>query len=253
MTSFRQASALLPFLEKLERRCEFTLEEQQAILTLPFQSTQIEANRDFKHEAQPVDCSIFVLTGMVGAYKQDRRGHRQVVSIYISGDMVDLHSVPLPETAAALQSLVPSTFLQVPHSNLAEIAAQYPKIAMAFWRETVVDAGILMEWVMNVGQRDARARMAHFLCELAYRCRRASPEDGMEIPYAITQFSMADILGMTAVHINRTLQRLRNDGLIETVDRSTQRILDWKGLAKVGEFDPGYLHIDDRERRREAA
>jgi CRP-like cAMP-binding protein len=251
--SSQAQTALLPYLEKLERRCQFTPEERQAILSLPFDSAHIEANRDFKREAQPVDRSCFVLEGMVGAFKQDRRGHRQVVSIYIRGDMVDLNSVPLPETTAALQSLVPTTVLQVPHAALVDIAGTFPKIAMAFWRETVVDTGILMEWVMNIGQRDARTRMAHFFCELAYRCQRSTPKDGMEIPYAITQFALADILGLTAVHVNRTLQRLRNEGLIETVDRSVQRILNWKGLAKVGEFDPGYLHINDESWRRAAA
>lgn len=240
----QRQSALLPFLEKLERRCEFSDEEASAILHLPFTTSQIEANRDFKHENQPVDCSTFVLAGMIGAYKQDPRGHRQVVSIYISGDMVDLHSVPVPETPAALQSLVATTVLLIPHSALREIAARFPNIAMAFWRETVIDAGILMEWVMNVGQRDARTRMAHFLCEMAYRCLRTTPPDGMEIPYALTQFAFADILGLTPVHVNRTLQRLRGEGLIDTVDRSIQRILDWKDLARVGDFDPGYLRID---------
>lgn len=240
----QRQSALLPFLEKLERRCEFSDEEAEAILTLPFTSVHIQANRDFVHEGTAVDTSCFVLDGMIGAFKQDRRGHRQVVSIHIRGDMVDLHSVPVPAPAASLQALVPTTVLRVPHQALREIAIRFPNVAFAFWRETVVDAGILMEWVMNVGQRDARSRMAHFLCELAYRCQRSTPEDGMEIPYAVTQFSMADILGMTAVHINRTLQRLRSDGLIQSVDRSIQRIVDWRALARLGEFDPSYLHID---------
>ena len=244
MTSFQQ-SALYPFLEKLERRSEFTAEEQQVILSLPFNSIHLEANRDFAREGQLTDSSTFVLEGMIGAYKDDRRGRRQIVSVYIRGDMVDLHSVPVPETAAALQSLVPTTVLRVPHDALREAAVRYPNIAMAFWRETVVDAGILMEWVMNVGQRGARSRMAHFLCELSYRIERSAPADGTEIPYAITQFCMADILGMTAVHINRTLQGLRQERLIETVDRSIQRILDWGGLAKAGDFHPGYLHMGE--------
>jgi CRP-like cAMP-binding protein len=248
MTTFARQSALLPFLEKLERSGSFGAEEEDAILGLPFTSMQIDANRDFMREGQPVGCSTFVLAGMVGAYKQDRRGHRQVVSIYIAGDMLDLHSVPVPETAAALQSLVPTTVLQVPHAALRDIAARFPNLAMAFWRETVIDAGILMEWVMNVGQRDARCGMAHFLCELAYRTLRATPSDGMEIPYALTQFAMADILGLTPVHVNRTLQRLRSEGLIDTIDRSIQRILDWDGLARVGDFNPGYLHFDTHEK-----
>ena len=110
MNSPTSHSALTPFLEKLQRRCTLTPEEQQAILDLPFTTSQIDANRDFKHENQPVDCSTFVLVGMIGAYKQDRRGHRQVVSIYIPGDMVDLHSVPVPETPAAARNIGFSLF-----------------------------------------------------------------------------------------------------------------------------------------------
>ncbi|QIK95530.1 Crp/Fnr family transcriptional regulator [Sphingomonas sp. HDW15A] len=245
MMSARQSPALLPFLQKLERGCTFTGEERDAILALPFTPMQIEANRDFLREGQPVDCSTFVFSGMVGAFKQDRSGRRQVVSIYIPGDMVDLHSVPVPETAAALQSLVATTVLHVPHPALRDIAARYPKIAFAFWRQSVLDAAILMEWVMNLGQRNARCRTAHFLCELAYRAHRRTPADGSRIPYGVTQFALADILGLTPVHVNRTLQLLRSEGLIDTIDRSIHRILDWKGLVKAGDFHPGYLKLDE--------
>lgn len=236
-------SALRPFVERLQSRCPLAPEERQALFDLRFSKTQINANRDFKRELQSVDCSTFVLNGMVGSFKQDRRGHRQVVSVHICGDMVDLHSVPVPQTAAGLQSIVPTTVLLIPHAALRDIASRFPNIALAFWRETVIDAAILMEWVMNVGRRDAHARMAHFLCELAYRSAGSAPSDGAVIPYAITQFAMSDILGLTSVHVNRTLQRLRNEELIDRNERLGQRVLDWDGLARVGDFDPGYLNL----------
>lgn len=240
------------FLERFEARASFSAEERHAILALPFLPKQVAPNRDFVRQGERVAHSTFVLDGMVGAFGQDRQGNRQIVSIYINGDMVDLHTVVLPEAVSALQALTPTTILQVPHSSLREIGQNHPRLAEAFWRQCVVDAGILMEWVVNVGRRDARARMAHFLCELACRAARDRPQDGMIIPYAITQFQLSDILSLTAVHVNRTLQSLRQDGLIESVERSIQRILDWEGLTRVGEFDPTYLHLGMGPKRQAA-
>jgi CRP-like cAMP-binding protein len=239
-------SALKPFLDKLEHRSNLRQEEREALLELPFTTVQIASNRDFVHQGQELHSSIFVLEGMVGAFKQNRRGYRQIVAVFIRGDMVDLNSVPVPEAASNLQTLVTTTILQVPHAALRDLAIRYPNLAFAFWRESVIDASILMEWVMNVGQRDARGRMAHFLCEIGYRNVRSLPADGTEIPYPITQFALGDILGLTPVHINRTLQKLRAERLIETVDRSIQRIVDWDRLAKAGDFTPDYLQFDRR-------
>jgi CRP-like cAMP-binding protein len=239
-------SALKPFLDKLEHRSNLHEEERQAILGLPFTTLQVANNRDFVLQGQALHSSIFVLEGMVGAFKQNRRGYRQIVAVFIRGDMVDLNSVPVPEAASNLQTLVATTILQVPHAALRDLAIGFPNLAFAFWRESVIDASILMEWVMNVGQRDARCRMAHFLCEIGYRNERSMPHDGTEIPYPITQFALGDILGLTPVHINRTLQKLRSEGLIETIDRSTQRIVDWDRLAKAGDFTPDYLQLDRR-------
>ena len=236
-------SSMLPFLRTLEKRSNLSVEERQAILDLPFTPVQIRPNHDFVRESEPVTHSCFVLDGVVGSFKQDREGNRQIVSIFINGDMVDLHSVVVPEGMSYLQALTHTTILKVPHAALRDLARRYPNIAEAFWRHCVVDAAILMEWVINVGRRDAKARMAHFFCELASRSSVGEPGDGMVIPYPITQFQLSDILSLTAVHVNRTLQALRQAMLIESVERSQHRIVDWKGFATVGEFDPAYLHL----------
>lgn len=239
-------SSMLPFLRTLEARSKLVEEERQAILALPFTPIQVKPNHDFVRESEPVSHSCFVLEGVVGSFKQDREGNRQIVSIFINGDMVDLHSVVVPEGMSYLQALTHTTILKVPHTVLRELAWKYPNIAQAFWRHCVVDAGILMEWVVNVGRRDAKTRMAHFFCELATRSADGRPANGTLIPYPITQFQLSDILSLTAVHINRTLQVLRQASLIESVERSQQRILDWDGLAKVGQFDAAYLHLEGK-------
>lgn len=240
-------SSMLPFLRTLEARSHLDAEEQQAILDLPFVPAQVRANHDFVRQGERLTHSCFVLDGVVGSFKQDSDGNRQIVSVFINGDMVDLHSVVVPEAPSALQALTSSTILRVPHSALRQLARDRPNIGEAFWRHCVVDAGILMEWVINVGRRDARKRMAHFFCELASRSAGGIPEDGMVIPYPITQFQLSDILSLTAVHVNRMMQALRQSRLLESVERSSHRILDWNGLALTGDFDPGYLHLSDRQ------
>jgi CRP-like cAMP-binding protein len=100
---------------------------------------------------------------------------------------------------------------------------------------------VFREWVVNVGRRDSRARIAHLLCELAWRLRTIGRSDGDTYEFPLTQEQLADATGLTSVHTNRTLQSLRKDGLIQLTARSLT-ILDWEGLREVGEFDELYLH-----------
>ena len=98
----------------------------------------------------------------------------------------------------------------------------------------------------QVGRRDAPTRMAHFFCEMACRWERATPENGTRLPHALTQQQMSEILSITPVHVNRTLQRLRQDRLVDTLERSIMRILDWSKLVTVGDFDSAYLRMGQR-------
>ena len=240
-------SSMTPFLQKLETRSKLTDEERQAILALPFHPRHVEANQDFVQQGEDVTHSCFVLEGMVGTFGQNKRGERQITSVFLSGDMIDLNTVVVTQAIADLQALTPTTILQVPHTALRAAAARYPGIAEAFWRECVIDAAILNEWVVNVGRRDARSRLAHLLCEIACRSGRTQIEDGFSFPFPITQNQLADMTGLTAVHVNRTLKSLREDKLIEMVHRAV-RILDWDRLTRIGEFDPTYLRLDGSDR-----
>lgn len=235
-------SSLQPFVSKLESRSVLTEEERRVILDLPFHPRHVQANEDFVQQGEGVTHSCFVLEGMVGTFGQTKRGERQITSVFLSGDMIDLNTVVVPQAIADLQALIPTTILQVPHSALRAAAAQYPGIAEAFWRECVIDAAILNEWVMNVGRRDARARLAHLLCEIACRSGRTGITDGYAFPFPITQNQLADMLGLTAVHVNRTLKGLREDRIVDIRHRMVL-LTNWSRLVQIGEFDPTYLKL----------
>ena len=138
---------MAPFLETLEQRSSLSEEERNAILDLPFRPHHVNANQDFVQHGEEVTYSSFVLEGMVGMFGQNRRGERQITAVFVGGDMIDLQTVVVPETFAALQALSASTVLLVPHAALRQAADRFPRIGEAFWRECVFEAAILSEWV----------------------------------------------------------------------------------------------------------
>lgn len=111
------------------------------------------------------------------------------------------------------------------------------------WFDTLVDASILRETLLNVGRRNARSRTAHLLCELAMRLQRVGLADDLRFDLPLTQSDLGDALGLTPIHVNRVLGRFRSEGLIEN-DGRTFHIANWDRLVAIGEFDPAYLHLE---------
>ena len=240
--SLSDPTPLQPFLDKLVSRSTLGPEERRAILDLPARPAQIQTNRDFVRLGERVDHACFVVAGLVGRFGQNRDGSRQITAVHIPRDMVDLHSVVAPDACSALQALSVATILRVPHQALRAAALRYPAVAEAFWRECVVDAAVLSEWVVNVGRRDARSRLAHLLCEIACRTEGLGGKLGSVIPFPATQTHIADMTGLTSVHVNRTLRALKEEGVV-AVHSQTIRLLDWEGLMRIGDFDPDYLRL----------
>ena len=238
--AFSSRSNLDIFLNRLTQRSVLSGQERQAILDLPGHAEQVRANYDFVRLGQRVESACLVVAGIVGRFDQSREGARQITALHIPGDMCDLHSVVQPIPTSALQALSVATIVRIPHAAIRIVAAQYPAVAEAFWRDCVVDGAILAEWVVNVGRRDGRTRIAHLLCEMATRLAATSTSNDFVFDFPVTQAQLADATAMTAVHVNRTLQGLRADGLIEWQQRII-RVPDWSALAALGEFEPGYL------------
>jgi CRP-like cAMP-binding protein len=246
--SGRANANLQSFLDRLTARSILNAEERQAVLDLPTYAGQVEANRDFVQLGETVDHCCLIVDGMMARFGQNSEGVRQITAIHLPGDVADLHSVVRPVGTSAIQALCTTTVLRISHANLRRVAARFPAVAEAFWRDCVVDAAVLSQWVVNVGRRDARTRIAHLMCEMAVR---ASDNRNPLLTYALpmTQSHLADATGLTNIHVNRTLMALRMERLVNVRSGAVQ-ILDWSALVKLGEFDAGYLAADTKPNAR---
>lgn len=230
------------FVDRLTSRSLLTDEECQAILELPTRERKVDANRDYVRLGEQVDHCSLIAEGVMGRFSQTSGGARQITALHVPGDVADLHSVVRPVGTAALQALSQTRVLRISHADLRSVAARFPAVAEAFWRDCMVDAAILSQWVLSVGRRDARTRIAHLLCEIAVRTSEVrSPR--LDYPFPVTQIHVADATGLTSVHVNRMLKSLREDGIVNVRAREVN-ILDWDRLAAIAEFDAAYLHAD---------
>ena len=192
-------------------------------------------------EGDDVTESCILLEGFTCRHKLARDGGRQIVSFHLPGDILDLQHLQLPKADHNVQSITEVTVAWVAVRDLKALVRGHPSVNDAFWRDALIDASIFREWVLNVGRRDAKTRVAHMLCEFAARREAAglgSPER-FELP--MTQEEIADAVGLTPVHVNRMLQSLRKDGVIDRTGREVQ-IADWQRMRRVAGFDPAYLH-----------
>jgi CRP-like cAMP-binding protein len=231
-----------PLIRKLESVFTLTDDERQALANLPMQVAVLKDNQDIVREGDRPSRSCLILSGFACVYKMTVQGKRQIVSFPIAGDIPDLQSLHLKVLDNSVATISPCRVGFIPHEALHEICTRYPRLAAAFWRETLIDAAIFREWVMNVGRREGASRMAHVLCELLVRLKAVDLVKDHVCDLPITQGEFADALGFTTVHVNRVLQQLRTDGLIVT-QGTRLTIPDWDKLKEVGEFDPTYLHL----------
>jgi CRP-like cAMP-binding protein len=247
-----QNPALLLFLERLLVRSALTLKEQQAILSLTGERERFAAHEDIVSPGETVESSCLVSHGLVARYDQMLDGQRQVTSYYIAGDMCDLHSVVVPKANWSITAVSQASVIRIPHRQLRKLSIEYPAIALAFWRDGTVDASVFAKWVGNLGRKKAKARIAHIMCEMGMRMETARLGTRTSFQFNVTQEQLSDASGLTAVHVNRTLQQIRRDGLLTFSSRHVE-VMDWEALASLAEFDPAYLMLEGPPHRVVAA
>jgi CRP-like cAMP-binding protein len=220
-------------------------EDRALILDLPYQRRELSALQYLVWDGDQPQHTGLLRSGFAYRHKVAGNGGRQILSIHMKGDIVDLQNSLLGIADHNVQMLTVGEVALIPVAAIREIAFESPSIGMAMWYETLVEGSIFREWVLNIGRRDARTRLAHLLCEFALRLEVAElgHPDGYELP--ITQEQLADALALTSVHVNRMLMKLEADGLISRTKRIVS-ILNWKELAEVADFEPRYLHLDRR-------
>lgn len=235
-------AALIAFLNRLRLRSDLDAEESDAILHMEGRVEQRARREDIVLPGDRTTHACLIMTGLAARYDQTDSGARQYTALHIPGDMCDLHSAVLPIATWGVEAVNPITILRVPHAALMNAADAYPAIARAFWRDTTADACILTKWTGNLGRKPALTRMAHLICEIGTRMERAGLGTRTDFPLNLTQDQLADSLGLTAVHVNRTLQTLRARQLVRTEHRRIQ-VPDWDGLAACADFQPDYLQF----------
>src|SRR5215212_1842434 len=242
-------SAAIPLIRKLESIVSLAENERAALLNLPLQVTTLKADQDIVREGDRPTRSCALLEGFACTFKVTAEGKRQITAFHIPGDIPDLQSLHLEVLDTSLATLTPCKVGFIQHEALQDLCERCPRIAKALWRETLIDAAIFREWTVNVGRREAYARIAHILCELTVRLQVVGLTQDNTCKIPITQSEFADATGLSNVHVNRVLQELRADGLI-LLKGDTLQVLDWDQLKQAGDFDATYLHL---QRKQEAA
>jgi CRP-like cAMP-binding protein len=238
-----------PLISKLESIFPLAEEERQALLSLPMQVAVLKEDQDIVREGDRPSRCCLLLSGLACAYKVTGDGRRQIVSFTVPGDIPDLQSLHLRVLDTSVGTLTSCRVGFIQHEALHDLCRGHYRFAAAFWRETLVDAALFREWMVNVGRREAYRRMAHMLCELLMRLRAVGLAEDHSCELPITQAEFGDALGISTVHVNRVLQGLRAEGLI-ALKGDRLNILDWERLRQAGDFDPTYLHLkDDRAAR----
>ena len=231
-------------IRKLERFARLTEEERAALARVGSRNVKAFGTReDIVHEGDRPRVVNIILDGFACRYKSLEDGRRQIVGFFTPGDICDPRVFILKEMDHSIGSLGPVRFAEVGEEAMMEVMNASPRISQAMWWSTMVEEAIAREWIMNVGQRSATERMAHLLCELFIRLRAVglTSDDGVDLP--MTQVELADALGLSSVHINRTLQDLRASGLIIWKGKRLT-IPDLRALQAVAMFNPNYLHLD---------
>lgn len=223
---------------------EISTSTRDAICALPIHEREVQAGALIVRIGSKPSSSILVLDGMLIRHKIVGDGKRQIISIHIAGDMPDLQSLFLKTMDHDISAVQPSRIGLIPHEALRVLIRDCPEAGKLLWGRSLVDASLAREWLVNVGRRRAVSRAAHLLCEYVMRSRAVGLSDGRTCEWPLTQGHMSDALGLSAVHINRSLQELRKRNLI-VLEKNTLEILDFEGLKELGDFDETYLHLQD--------
>jgi CRP-like cAMP-binding protein len=243
----KNTSTLEPLVRKLAYRARLSAEDRAAIMALPFSAKMMERGQFIVRERELATHSCLMLSGYSIRSKVLASGNRQIVSIHMKGEMVDLQNSMLEVADHSVQMLTAGKVAMIPRGEIIRLTLERPTVTQAMWIDTLVDASIFREWIANVGRRDARTRVAHLLCEFAVRLRVAGLGEETHYDLPMTQEQLADATGLTSVHINRTLKALEKEGLIERPNARAIYIGDWRKLAEIGDFDTNYLHLPPNE------
>jgi CRP-like cAMP-binding protein len=229
-------------IRKLEEHSRLAPDDRQAIRSLGHVVRELQPDEDLIRQGDDPSVSALVTGGILARYHLMETGKRQYLSYHMTGDMPDSQSLFIDKMDHAVCAIGAATVALIPHKDLLGMFKRNPPAGFAIWRETLIDAAIFREAITNNGARTGSAGMAHLFCELFYRAKASglTTEATLVVPVSLVQ--LGETLGMSIATVNRTLLGLRKT---RTVDfrKGVLRILNWERLTRIGQFNPGYLHL----------
>ena len=221
-------------------------DEREALEDLAQSSRPVQASTDLMCEGERTDHFHIVSEGWAFRYKTTRDGARQIVALLLPGDPANLDSFLFDRLDYGVRSLTAMTVVTLPRDRLLTLASHYAGISKTLAWLAMIENAVLSQWALRLGRQSAKQRLAHLFCEISVRLgvRIGTDEGGNSFELPLTQEQIADALGLTSVHVNRTIKELRLEALIEPRPGSVT-ITDFNALRRIGDFDPAYLHRDD--------
>lgn len=230
-------------IRKLEQFIELSGEDKQALEhAASLKVRQLSPKEDIVHEGDKPRQVNLILEGWAFRYKQLEDGRRQIMAYLVPGDMCDLRMFILKEMDHSIAAVGPLRVAEIPVDVVLGLAER-PRVGPALWWNSLVEEAISREWIVNNSQRSAFERTAHLLCEVFIRLRSVGLTNGHSCDLPVTQAELADTTGLSPVHVNRTLQELRESNLIVLRGKSLT-IPDLDALKSAGLFNSNYLHLD---------
>lgn len=240
-----------PVASKLEAFTRLSSDDLEALAKITRSVRTIEPRRDLVSEGDKPRSVHLVIDGWACRYKTLPDGKRQIVSMFLPGDFCDVNVYILKYLDHSIGAITRLKVAAITAEEMTALMTGRPRLSQALWWHELVTTAIQREWTLSLGQRTAYERIGHLLVELYLRLATVGRAHNGGCDFPLTQNDLADATGLTAVHVNRTLQELRRDGLIE-LERKQLQILDLDRLMNVSMFNPNYLHLDHEGRHLDA-
>lgn len=229
------------FIAKLQRFARLDDRDVSTLAEATAQCRPYPRLRDVIREGDRPGPVIVILEGWACRYKVLPDGSRQITAFLMPGDSCDLHAGLLAEMDHSIGTVTAASIALIQREKMQEILDARPAVAHAMYLSQLVDEGTLRAWIVSMGRRTSKERIAHLMCELYLRAKNVGLENGDDLVMPLSQATLADAVGLTPVHVNRVLRELREENVMR-IERGSLQIVDPVRLAKVAGFDENYLH-----------
>ncbi|HCY56648.1 MAG TPA: Crp/Fnr family transcriptional regulator [Oceanicaulis sp.] len=214
-----------------------------ALLSCRKRNRLVEPGQCLMRQAEEMNALFWIESGWAMRHRNLANGRRQILNLLLPGDICDLQGLIHTRADHSVTAMTPVMLCEVDAGRFLDLLHNDGQLAASLLWSVVQEEGILREHIVRIGRRSARIRLAHLLLELVRRqALGGGPSDGL-IEIALTREVMADCLGLTPVHISRTLSELRRDGLVTLEPQGRLRIIDIDALARHADYDTRYLHL----------